>query len=231
MSDPPTKLVTVSDDSVSVVGVDENWTLAELVQRVAQALAAADVRAPNGRVTEVPDARMIRWYATIGLVDRPHSFRGRTALYGPRHLWQLVAVKRRQAQGHPLAQIQAELAGATDQALRQVALLEPLEPLSDPVPEADAVPVQRPQGRAAERFWSRPPAPAPAPVTLAPLLRAPPDWAEKTVHGVSLGGGATLLVGSPAVADHVAAIRAAAQPLLAVLSALGLLHPDEGVPA
>jgi DNA-binding transcriptional MerR regulator len=103
--------------------VTADWTLDELVRRVADALAAEDVRAPNGRVRDVPDGRAIRWYTTIGLVDRPAGFRGRSALYGPRHLLQTVAVKRRQADGLPLAQIQAELAGATDATLRRVARL------------------------------------------------------------------------------------------------------------
>ena len=63
----------------------------------------------------------MRWYATIGLVDRPLAARGRTALYGPRHLLQLVAVKRLQAQGRTLAEIQFELAGASEDTLRRVA--------------------------------------------------------------------------------------------------------------
>src|SRR5690349_17686150 len=103
------------------------WTLDELAARVAEALdGAAYPGAPNGRVRDVPDARAIRWYSTIGLVDRPSGMRGRTALYGPRHLLQLVAVKRRQAQGHKLADIQAELAGAPDDDLRRIADLPPL---------------------------------------------------------------------------------------------------------
>ena len=89
------------------------WTLDELVARVSDALGAADYPgAPNGRVREVPDRRAIRWYTTIGLLDRPAGMRGRTALYGPRHLAQLVAIKHRQAQGRSLAEIQAELVGA-----------------------------------------------------------------------------------------------------------------------
>src|SRR6516165_8067749 len=95
------------------------WSAEELVRRVAQALA--DLHSPNGRVTPVPDRRVIRWYATIGLVDRPLSSQGRTARYGPRHLLQIVAVKRRQAQGRALADIQAELAGATDTMLARIA--------------------------------------------------------------------------------------------------------------
>jgi DNA-binding transcriptional MerR regulator len=117
---------------------DEEWTLRELVGRVVAALSDAEVRAPNGRVTELPDARMIRWYATIGLVDRPSGSRGRTALYGPRHLLQLVAIKRRQATGRTLAEIQFELAGATDDQLRAVAAIVGGPARADPVPPRPA---------------------------------------------------------------------------------------------
>src|SRR3954453_20906589 len=96
------------------------WTLDELVERVREALAAEYPGAPNGRVRDVPDRRAIRWYTTIGLVDRPLGMRGRTALYGPRHLRQLVAIKRRQADGHSLAQIQMELNWLSDEALIDV---------------------------------------------------------------------------------------------------------------
>src|SRR6516165_11671463 len=98
-----------------------SWTLDELVRRVAAALAgSAYPGAPNGRVRELPDRRVVRWYTTTGLVDRP-VMQGRTAQYGRRHLQQIVAVKRRQAAGRSLAEIQAELAGATDETLRRVA--------------------------------------------------------------------------------------------------------------
>src|SRR5918993_4904427 len=98
------------------------WTLDELVERVGRSLAAAEYSgAPNNRVRDLPDRRAIRWYTTTGLVDRPLGMRGRTALYGPRHLLQLVAVKRRQAEGRTLAEIQVELSGASDEALAAVA--------------------------------------------------------------------------------------------------------------
>ena len=79
----------------------------ELVERVRVALSAEYPGAPNGRVRDLPDRRAIRWYATIGLVDRPTTMRGRVALYSSRHLTQVVALKRRQAQGRSLAEIQA----------------------------------------------------------------------------------------------------------------------------
>jgi DNA-binding transcriptional MerR regulator len=113
------------------------WTLDELVGRVAAVLARSDVRAPNGRVTGLPDARMIRWYTTIGLVDRP-TMRGRTAYYGERHLLQLVAVKRLQQEGLALAQVQHRLLGATDETLRDLAAVSPEETRAEPEPAKPA---------------------------------------------------------------------------------------------
>jgi hypothetical protein len=106
------------------------WTLDELAERVDAALAVDYHGQASGRVRDVPDRRAIRWYTTIGLVDRPAAHRGRTAMYGPRHLLQLVAVKRLQARGLPLVAIQQELAGATDTQLARVARL----PLTAPAP-------------------------------------------------------------------------------------------------
>jgi DNA-binding transcriptional MerR regulator len=99
------------------------WTIGELAERAALALRASSDGAPaaNGRVRDVPGERLIRWYTTIGLVDPPLTRRGRVAQYGRRHLLQLVAVKRLQAAGHSIAQIQTALAGATDRMLETAA--------------------------------------------------------------------------------------------------------------
>ncbi|MFD0889271.1 MerR family transcriptional regulator, partial [Streptosporangium algeriense] len=105
------------------------WTIGELAERASAALSPTAQL--NGRVRDVPNERLIRWYATIGLLDPPTSRRGRVALYGRRHLLQLVAVKRRQAEGLTIAEIQAELAGASDQALEAVADLPALSPGQD----------------------------------------------------------------------------------------------------
>jgi hypothetical protein len=142
--------------------------LEQLAEQAARALADAEVRVANGRVTGVPDGRLIRWYTTIGLLDRPLPGPGRVARYGPRHLLQLVAVKRLQAQGRPLAEIQLQLAGATDTMLRRIADLPP--GLDDPGAD-DAM------FRGPRRL--RPPAPfaAPAPsvpVPSMPSVPAPP---------------------------------------------------------
>ncbi|HZB29549.1 MAG TPA: MerR family transcriptional regulator [Streptosporangiaceae bacterium] len=155
--------------------MDGAWTISELAELAGAALADDPVRV-NGRVRELPNERLIRWYTTIGLLDPPLARRGRTALYGPRHLLQLVAVKRRQAAGLAIAQIQAELTGATDDMLRDIARLpETVRPgapggdhgsdgytlAADPVTSA-----RRPRSR--ERFWAAVPAAGQAAVQAAP---------------------------------------------------------------
>jgi DNA-binding transcriptional MerR regulator len=70
----------------------------------------------DGRVAAAPDARTVRYYGTLGLVDRP-SIVEREARYGRRHVLQLVAVKALQARGLPLAEIQARLYGRSNSEL------------------------------------------------------------------------------------------------------------------
>ncbi|OUC79954.1 MerR family transcriptional regulator, partial [Streptosporangium minutum] len=126
------------------------WTIGELAERAAAALTPTAQL--NGRVRDMPNERLIRWYATIGLLDPPSARRGRVAMYGRRHLLQLIAVKRRQADGRTIAEIQAELAGATDQALEAIAHIP------EPPAEKAAPRTARP------RFWAeRPAAPAATP--------------------------------------------------------------------
>jgi DNA-binding transcriptional MerR regulator len=130
---------------------EPRWTLDELAERVDAALAVGYHGQPSGRVRDVPDRRAIRWYTTIGLIDRPVAHRGRTALYGPRHLLQLVAVKRLQARGLPLVAIQQELAGATDTDLERLARLPvttgvvPAGSDAPAVPDVDAGPPAGPE--------------------------------------------------------------------------------------
>src|SRR5215470_16289322 len=142
------------------------WTLDELVQLASQALSVDYDGPPSARVRDVPDRRSVRWYVTRGLVDRPAT-NGRNALYGRRHLLQLVAIKRLQAQGHSLAEIQAELSGAPDRALDQLARLGPGPPPPVPAPAtppapASPTPAQPPDAGGRTRFWvDRPAAPHP----------------------------------------------------------------------
>jgi len=114
-----------------------DFTLEELVENATAELERLGLAGagPDGRVAPLPDARTVRYYATLGLVDRPR-IEGRTARYGPRHLLQLLAVKALQAQGAPLAEVQARLFGRTDAELRSL--------VSSAAPPADAAAPQPP---------------------------------------------------------------------------------------
>jgi hypothetical protein len=227
---------------VRSAGVGSGWPLDELVRRAADALAEGGVRAPNGRVTPLPDRRVVRWYTTIGLVDRPTAFQGRTALYGPRHLLQVVAVKRRQAEGRSLAEIQAELTGATDATLHRVAQL----PLS--LPQLAAAPdgwvagdlpeptVGSPEaGVARPRFWADRPAdgadgartPVGVPRLVSSRVNPPPSLSTvdsvMPLYGIPLHAGATLLLHAQPDPGDLASVHAAARPLLDLLASRGLL--------
>ncbi|MGH9124699.1 MAG: MerR family transcriptional regulator [Acidimicrobiales bacterium] len=98
------------------------YTLDDLVDAVAQRLAALGLdQQANGQVSAIPDRRTLRYYTTIGLLDRPAAVRDRQAIYHDRHVTQAVAVKRLQAEGWPLARIQARLTGLHTEALEAVA--------------------------------------------------------------------------------------------------------------
>jgi DNA-binding transcriptional MerR regulator len=171
---------------------EPRWTLDELAERVDMALAVDYHGQPSGRVRAVPDRRAIRWYTTIGLIDRPVAHRGRTALYGPRHLLQLVAVKRLQAKGLPLVAIQQELAGATDSQLVRVARLPvgaPPTGLSGPGP-AVAVPDggDPPAGSVPDRReaagtprWAAPAQPPAVAPRVAGVARRASFWRDRPV--------------------------------------------------
>ena len=93
--------------------------LDELSNRVAGELAERGLlgAATDARVSAAPDARTVRYYATLGLLDRPR-IEGRQARYGERHLLQLLAIKALQAVDLPLAGIQQRLYGRSDAELK-----------------------------------------------------------------------------------------------------------------
>ena len=93
--------------------------LDELSNRVAGELAERGLlgAATDARVSAAPDARTVRYYATLGLLDRPR-IEGRQARYGERHLLQLLAIKALQAVDLPLAEIQQRLYGRSDAELK-----------------------------------------------------------------------------------------------------------------
>ncbi|NUQ62333.1 MAG: MerR family transcriptional regulator [Pirellulales bacterium] len=104
--------------------MSERWTIEQLARAVETILEAwCRPTQRSGRVRQVPDLRTIRYYTTLGLIDPPAEMRGRKALYGRRHLLQLMAIKRLQAEGYSLAEVQQCLVGAREQRLQELAAL------------------------------------------------------------------------------------------------------------
>lgn len=150
-------------------GMKPKWRIDEFAQVVKEALEASGYQGPcSGRVRAVPDPRTIRYYTTLGLLDRPEEFRGRVAYYGPRHVLQLAAIKQLQAQGASLQQVQEQLAGADEERLQQWARIPEqfwrrwersarLAAPSRKAPRAGAPAEQEESGEREPRFWEQPP--------------------------------------------------------------------------
>ncbi|MBW4718353.1 MerR family transcriptional regulator [Saccharothrix obliqua] len=176
---------------------DELWTIEQLPDRVAALLAENYDGQRSGRVRELPNGRAIRWYTTIGLVDRPAAHRGRTALYGRRQLLQIVAVKKLQASGYSLAEIQLLMMGASDARLGELAGTS----------------------SRVDRFWKERLAPADPPPA------DPPADSVSIVPALRLSDTVIVtLTAADRLPDEgeLAEIHAAAAPLLDLLARLGL---------
>ncbi len=198
------------------------WTLNELGQQVRDALTADPLAPRNGRIRAVPDRRTIRYYTTIGLIDRPAAMRGRTALYSERHLQQLVAIKRLQARGLSLAEVQQALAGLPDEELAALAGLLPASPLPPPATREGFWRAELPEetSETAVKASSE----MPAGLFEIDAESEPPAIAEADLYqGFTLAPGVTLLLqgGSALSADDIYALRHAAAPLLDALRQRG----------
>lgn len=185
-------------------------TLDQLCAQVALALAVDYDGAPNDRIRDVPDRRTTRYYTTLGLIDRPAEMRGRTAFYARRHLLQLVAIKRLQAQGLGLREIQQRLLGATNADLEALARLPKL-------PEVP--PASEPQQSAARpEFWKSVPEP----------VKSAPKEGERTdgvFQAIELADHVLLMLPLARVPNEgdLQSLRAAAEPLLKLLAARNLI--------
>jgi DNA-binding transcriptional MerR regulator len=191
--------------------VQLDCTLTELVAHAARSTPTLPPP-KNGQVRAVPDERTVRYYGTLGLLDRPLAMRGRTAIYGRRHLAQVVAIKRLQSAGKSLADIQALWATLDDPTLARMSGVE------------------LGARRATRRdFWKTPPAApaprAPVPYPVPPRALAMPSKTPVELR-VELASGATLVLAVPPDASispaDVAALRAAAAALVTELASRGL---------
>jgi DNA-binding transcriptional MerR regulator len=142
---------------VAAVGSDALFGLEELL-----ALAGE-------RLGEEITPRTVRLYATEGLIDRPGK-EGRRAVYGQRHLLQLLLIRSLARRGLSLSAI-APLAACSDgELLEQLRHLE--EPSAPPPTGAAAEPASAEQQEALAYLQSMQPERSPS---LLPLLGSPPS--------------------------------------------------------
>jgi DNA-binding transcriptional MerR regulator len=203
------------------------WTLEQLNEQVLAALSVDYPGQANGRVREMPDVRTIRYYVTRGLLDRPAQMRGRTALYGERHLLQLVAIKRLQARGLSLTEIQPRVVGQTNSVLRRLAQLPARRPPTEPTKHSQAEQASADQRCSA--FWGAAPAAVPERETITEEQKSG-EGSVLPLVGVTLDEDVTLLLKPKRLFDEqdVEALRSAAAPLLKILKTLQARSASDG---
>ena len=151
---------------------EHNATLGELVVESARLLTQIGASIHDDRVADAPDARNLRYYQGLGLIDRPLRYDGRQAIYGRRHLVQVLAIKLLQSQGYALAQIQAAFQAQSYEALEAGVL----EALGQPRTPVSTLP-QRPCFQVAPGVL----------VTIDPSLVADPEGLARRIHTLLTG--------------------------------------------
>jgi DNA-binding transcriptional MerR regulator len=163
--------------------------LSELADAIAKHMAALPAQS-NGQIRGIPDERTIRYYTTLGLLDRPLQMRGRTALYGAKHAAQVIAIKRLQTTGKSLADI-AAMWGQIDDVQ--------LQAISGVAFERQVMVAAKPA------FWRKP---------VEPVVPAPHLPNAEALVKIILGPGIEVVLSDHRGHLDVANIIAAAAPLL-----------------
>ena len=180
----------------------EEWRFEELAALAAELV---NVEGSSKRIRWSPKPRTIRYYTTIGLLESPLYLDGRVAYYGRKHLAQIVAIKKLQAQGMSLAQVQTQLAGLPDKKLFELANL----PQELTVPEAKSQ---------QKRFWERKPIDGPPKdIQSKQMKKGTSEWG----YYLELKEGATLFLDGRSFSldeEKIKKLKKAAKPLSAFLA-------------
>ncbi len=95
-------------------------SIEDLVGLVARWTPAVAARQSRHKVTEIPTERTIRYYVSVGLVDRPLRYDGTRALYGFHQSLQALSIKALQARYFPLRKIRSVISDRTDLELEGI---------------------------------------------------------------------------------------------------------------
>jgi len=94
--------------------------VAELAQEAARVLARAAYTQERGTVSEVPDERTVRYYLSEGLLSPAAEKQGTASVFVYRHLLQLLAVKKLQAEHLPIRVIREMVGGRSERQLERL---------------------------------------------------------------------------------------------------------------
>lgn len=209
-------------------------TLPDVVAAIPGLLSRDYEGVRSGRVRDLPDIRTIRWYQSLGILDRPTEFRGRAALYRRRHLLQIAVIKKLQASGLSLEAIQGGLPGKTDAELaRALGLkLDEVDRVIASVAaarvraEAAGVDEAMQPARRNTPFWKKRPAEHQTPA-VGPHLPAPtPAEPAPPLQSKNVGGNVVVLWnGRPLTPSEQATLTELSATLVAFLSSLSAPSP------
>ena len=197
------------------------WSLRDLSALAGAILDSSGVFPINAAARAHPSERTIRFYVSRKLVTPPEG-RGTAAIYGYRHLLQILGIKLQQMEGATLESLEREFVGLPGDVVerRVAAALGSRLPPPDQLPLT--VPAGEPRGKVgrALRAWGLVPGPVRATPAEGPerTVRAP---AGRVCRRLKLEGGAELLLDeqhplfSRAIDD--AAVAAAVERALAEL--------------
>jgi DNA-binding transcriptional MerR regulator len=96
---------------------ETSFTMPRLIEIMKEQIPQVVPHQIKYKVTDIPTARTIRFYTTNSLVDKPAARAGANALYGYRHLLQILAIKFLQSQYLPLVKIKSLVENADNREL------------------------------------------------------------------------------------------------------------------
>jgi|GEM_PF-773094 len=210
-------------------------TLPEIVAAVPALLARGYEGVRNGRVRDLPDIRTIRWYQSLGILDRPTEFRGRAALYRRRHILQIATIKKLQASGLSLDKIQGSLAGRTDAEFARAlgmrldevdGVIAAAIAARDAAGTADIAAAMKPSRRSTPFWKSRPVDVSSLVAESVPLATTVPS---PVIQSKNIGGGVVVLWnGRPLTPSEQVTLKDLSSPLVAFLSSVSTPPAERG---
>lgn len=206
---------------------EASFTLPRLIEIVREQIPLVVSAQTKYKVTQVPTERTMRFYTANGLVDKPLRREGVHALYGYRHLLQVLAVKHLQSHYLPLVKVRSLVENISNRDLEQmIPDIAPATAAHRGLAREDRRFLEQgrppsPPGRTGPTTAAAPPAvqPAAAGVPAADEAPADPDGAGDTWHRVEVAPGIELHM-------HAVALTAGQRERLrgALLREIGVLR-------